>query len=626
MPTPTGTKLKRIISHSHALPSSLQKCFLLLLLLIGFTFYNHAQVVSIDSNGLKLIRITHTDQIIKREGDIFQRFVGTVQIEHDGITMTCDSAFLFLEKNYVEAFGNVNILKANGTNAHSDYIRYTGNNNTAYMSGNVSIVDGSNTLTTQELTYNIKTKIGKYNKGGSLTADGTTVTSVVGNYNGYSQQAYFKDSVVVVNEKYTIESKELTYNMKSKVVKLLNESTIITENSTIYTKTGTYDSKTSQANFTSRTTVESEDQIIIGNTMTYNDKSGIGKAKGDVYVIDAKNETKLTSKEVEYNKITGYGKATGNVVIENEGGKSTLYADVSEYNKKTGYARAKGNVEFRDTVEKSTLLAGLLEYNEFSKFMLASLNPKLITINEKDTLYMRGDTMLSVRLRDTADMKMMALRDEKKKNILGYTYKLLYADSTYKSEEKDEPKLIIANHHVKLFADSMQAVCDSIAYSQLDSTFRLYKNPVMWSKDQQCVADTIFIHTINNKLAEVNLRNNAFLISMTGYETLYDQVAGIFIDAFFENNEIYYVHVNQNAESIYYARDDDKAFIGANRADGAELKVYFVEKEVDHIVFVNEPKGNFFPIDKLQDSNKFLSAFKLHTDRKPKSKKEILED
>ena len=148
----------------------------------------------------------------------------------------------------------------------------------------------------------------------------------------------------------------------------------------------------------------------------------------------------------------------------------------------------------------------------------------------------------------------------------------------------------------------------------------------MWSKDQQSVADTIFIHTINNKLNEVNLRNNAFLISLTGYETLYDQVAGIYIDAFFQNNEINYVHVNQNAESIYYARDDDKAFIGANRAEGAELKVYFVDKEVDHIVFVNEPKGNFFPIDKLQDSNKFLSAFKMYTERKPKSKEEILED
>jgi lipopolysaccharide export system protein LptA len=586
-----------------------------------------AQVASIDSNGLKLIRITHTDNIIKREDDLFQRFVGAVQIEHDGITMTCDSAFLFIEKNYVEAFGNVNILKANGANAHSDYIRYTGNNNTAYMSGNVSIVDGSNTLSTQELTYNIKTKIGKYTKGGSLTADGTTVNSVIGNYNGYSQQAYFKDSVVVVNEKYTIDSKELTYNMKSKVVKLLNESTIITENSTIYTKTGTYDSKNSQANFTSRTTVESEDQIIIGNTMTYNDKTGVGKAKGDVYVIDVKNETKLTSREVEYNKLTGNGKATGQVVIENEGGKSTLYADVSEYNKKTGYAKAIGHVKFIDTVEKSTLLSGLVEYNEFSKFMLASLNPKLITINEKDTLYMRGDTMLSVRLRDTADMKRIALKDEKKKSVLGYTYKLLYADSTYKNvDDKDEPKLVIANHHVKLFADSMQAVCDSIAYSQLDSTFRLYKNPIMWSKDQQSVADTIFIHTLNNKLADVNLRNNAFLISMTGYETLYDQVAGIYIDAFFKDNEIYYVHVNQNAESIYYARDDDKAFIGANRAEGAELKVYFEDKEVDHIVFVNEPKGNFFPIDKLQDSNKYLSAFKLQTERKPKSKKEILED
>lgn len=606
---------------------SYYKLLLLISIFTSFQKYASAQTLSVDSNGLKLIRITHTDNIIKREGDKFQRFVGSVQIEHDGTVMTCDSAFLFIENNYVEAFSNVNIVKGNGANAHSEYIKYTGNNNTALMKHNVSIIDGGNTLSTQDLTYNIKTKIGKYTNGGSLTADGTTVTSKHGNYNGYSQQAYFKDSVVVVNEKYTIESKELSYNIKSKVVKLLNESTIVTENSTIYTKTGTFDSKTSQANFTSRTTVESEDQIIIGNTMTYNDKTGIGKAKGDVYVIDIKNETKLTCAEAEYNKQSGDGKAKGNVVIESEGGKSILYADFSEYNKKNGYAKAYGFVKFIDTIEKSTLLAGQVEYNENSKFMLATKNPKLITINDRDTLYMRADTMLSLRIKDTLNYKKTIVLDSKNGSSTSkFAYKLLYADSTYKDENAEQAKYIICNHQVKIFSDSMQAVCDSIAYSQVDSIFRLYKNPIMWSKDQQSVADTIFIVTKQHKLSEVNLKNNAFLISNTGYDTFHDQVAGIYIDAYFTDNEINFVYVNQNAESIYYARDDNKAFIGANRAEGAELKVYFSDKEVDHIVFINEPKGNFYPIDKLQESNKFLSAFKLHSERRPKSKEEILED
>jgi lipopolysaccharide export system protein LptA len=605
----------------------MKKIIPLCLLILCGQLYSKAQIVGIDSNGLKLIRITHTDQIVKNESDKFQRFIGAVIIEHDGITMTCDSAFLYLEQNYVEAFSNVNILKANGTNAHSNYIKYTGNNNTAFMQGGVSIIDGGNTLNTEELTYNIKTKIGKYYKGGTLQTEGTTVSSVNGNYNGYSQQTYFKDSVVVTNEKYTILSKELTYNIKSKLVKLLDESTIISENSTIYTKTGTYDSKTSQANFTSRTTVESDDQIIIGNTMTYNDKTGMGKAKGDVYIIDTKNETKLTSNEAEYNKRTGYGKATGNVRIENEGGKSILTSRSTEYNKKTGYAIAKGDVVFIDTVQRTQLRSGVVEFNEFSKFMMATVKPKLITVTDDDSLYMRADTMLSMRIKDQGNVKKIALPQSKKNTPTLYSYNLLYADSTAKGPEgEEEPKLVIANHTVKLYADSMQAVCDSLSYSQQDSIFRLYKSPVMWSKKQQSNADTIIIHTQNNKLSELNLINNGLLVSETGYDTYYDQVAGTYINAYFVQNEINYVHVDQNAESIYYAKDDAEAYIGTNRAESAEMNVYFKNKEVDHIVFVTEPKGDFYPIDKLNDGIKFLDSFKLYTDRKPKSKEEILND
>lgn len=606
----------------------MQKTSWFILLFLACKQLSLAQEISIDSSGLKLIRITHTDKIVKNENDEFQRFIGAVVIEHDGINMTCDSAFLYLDKNYVEAFSNVNIVKANGTNAHSNYMKYTGNNNTAFMQGNVSIIDGGNTLFTEELTYNIKTKIGKYYKGGTLQTEGTNLSSETGTYNGYSQQTYFVKDVIVTNEKYNIQSKELTYNIKTKVVKLLDESTIVSDNSTIYSNQGTYDSKNGQANFTSRTTIETDDQIIIGNTMTYNEKSGMGHAKGNVIMVDIKNDTKLTSKEAEYNKQSGFGKATGNVRIENEGGKSILFCEVVEYNKKSGYAIAKENVEFIDTTQHTTLLAGIVEFNEFTKFMMATVHPKLITLADNDSLYMRADTMLSLREKDKTKLEKIPIESSNKKiKTKGFTYNLLFADSTAKSiEGEEEAKLIIANRHIKMFADSMQAVCDSLSYSQHDSTFRLYKNPIMWSKSQQSNADTIFIHTENNKLKELNLINNALLVSETGYKTMYDQVAGIYIDAFFIQNEIQYVHVNQNAESIYFAKDDDNAYIGANRAECAEMNVYFKDKEVNRIVFLNDPKGDFFPIDKLTEAKRYLSSFKLFNELKPKSRQEILED
>ena len=105
---------------------------------------------------------------------------------------------------------------------------------------------------------------------------------------------------------------------------------------------------------------------------------------------------------------------------------------------------------------------------------------------------------------------------------------------------------------------------------------------------------------------------------------MFDQLSGKFIDAYFIENEINMVKVNQNAESLYYAKDDEGAFIGVNKSESAKMNVYFVAKKLDHIAMLEDPKGVVYPIDKISDSDRFLTAFKLYTERKPKSKQAIM--
>ncbi len=604
------------------------KSLILVLLFLVYACSSFSQEVIMDTAGLKMINITGDSlRGFKSETVSYQRIIGSVVITHEGTTMTCDSAHFYFDRNFVEAFSNVNIMSASGTNAQSDYIQYAGSTNMAQMTGNVKIIDSTNTLYTEQLTYNLKTKLGKYYNGGTLQTDETTVSSNEGMYDGFSKQAYFKKEVLITNPKYTIESKELTYNTGNKVIRFLDESTIVSESSTVRTNGGTYDSKNERAVFTKRTTVENEEQIISGNTLNYDDKSGAGKASGNVVIIDVKNNSKITAKVAEYNKLTGYGKATTDVVIEQDGGKIVLTANETEYNKKTGYAKATGNVIITDTAEKSTLLCGMAEFNENSKFMLATINPKLITVADKDSTFMRADTMMSIREKDAKKLsRVKVVSGEKKNTITTVMYSLLMADSTFRSDNEQEPKLIIANHGVKIFSDSMQAVCDSLSYSQIDSTFRLFKSPVLWSSIRQSSADTIIIHTVRNKLSEVNLRVAAFLISETGYAPMYDQVSGNFIDAYFTNNEIDMVKVDQNAESLYYAKDEKGAFIGMDKAESSRINVYFIDKELDHITKYENPKGVMYPIDQIPENERFLSAFKLYTERRPISRQEIMED
>lgn len=588
-----------------------------------------AQSVVFDTLGLKLINISHADSAIgsKQEKDNYQRLLGAVIIEHDGFTLTCDSAHFYPEKNTVTAYSNVNISKANGVNAHAEYMQYTAANNTAIMRNGVSIIDGNNTLNTEDLNYNIRTKIGKYTGGGSITSEETTISSDIGNYNGYSKQTYFKNNVYVSNPKYNIESKELTYNIQSKVLKILDQSTITTENSTIYARNGTYDTKTGNALFTTRTTVQTDEQTIIADRIQYNDQTGNATANGNAIVSDEKNEHILYAQKIDYNKKTGFGKATINVKVVSDSGKNIMYAGTAIYNKQAAYIEAIDNVVIIDTEQKSILKAGKVMFNENAKFALAIVYPKLITVNDNDSLYLRADTLINMRTRDKDKLKKININEGKKGEKPMWMYNLLYADSTFKSlPDEDESKIIIAHSIVKIYSDSIQAICDSLVYTQNDSSFTLYKKPILWSKNQQSDADTVWIKTFENKLKETQLKGNAFLLSLTGYEGYYDQVSGNYIYAYFDSSEIQKVFVNQNAESLYFGKDDDEEYLGSNRSESADMTIFFKEGKVSTLKLVQDPTQTFTPAHKLTNDTKFLKTFRIHTDKKPKNKWEILND
>jgi lipopolysaccharide assembly outer membrane protein LptD (OstA) len=90
---------------------------------------------------------------------------GKVTLKKENTLFYCDSAVLHQQQNIVEAFGKVHINDADSVHTYSDYMRYVGKERKAYLKNNVRLTDGKSTLTTNELEYEINTKIGNYYKG-----------------------------------------------------------------------------------------------------------------------------------------------------------------------------------------------------------------------------------------------------------------------------------------------------------------------------------------------------------------------------------------------------------------------------------------------------------------------------
>jgi hypothetical protein len=178
-----------------------------------------------------------------------------------------------------------------------------------------------------------------------------------------------------------------------------------------------------------------------------------------------------------------------------------------------------------------------------------------------------------------------------------------------------------------VYSDSLQAVCDSISYSQQDSTMRLMYQPIVWSRQAQISGDTILLYTDSQAIKKIFVPSNALLISQSGPEAaqLFDQVQGNTMTGHFEKNQIKELVVFPNAEAIYYSKDEKGAYLGVDETQCERMKVYFDEKEISTIKQYQDIKHKMTPMQQALQSSYRLSRFKWLVEQRPKSLQELLD-
>ena len=181
---------------------------------------------------------------------------------------------------------------------------------------------------------------------------------------------------------------------------------------------------------------------------------------------------------------------------------------------------------------------------------------------------------------------------------------------------------MLAYNRVKMFKKDFQSVSDSLVYIQKDSTFWLYNNPIIWSDTSQLTADTMRILLKDKKLDRVLMRQNAFIVNSK--DALYfNQIKGKDISAQFENDNLRLMVVEGNAESVYYALDDQEAYIGVNKAVCSEMLIYFGDNKVDRIKFLSQPQATMFPMKKADHNALKMKGFKWDIKARPKSVEDL---
>ena len=89
----------------------------------------------------------------------------------------------------------------------------------------------------------------------------------------------------------------------------------------------------------------------------------------------------------------------------------------------------------------------------------------------------------------------------------------------------------------------------------------------------------------------------------------YNQVKGKRLIGLFTNNELDTINIDQNAQVIYFARNDNDELIGINNTVSSSIQMYMENQAIEGIRFIKKGTGKIYPLSKLPPEARILPGF-----------------
>lgn len=548
-----------------------------------------------------------------------QKLSGDVRLRQENTLVYCDTAIL--DENNARLKGHVIIAEGDSVKVFSDSAYYRSDTKIADAYSNVVLENGKQQLFTKKLRYDMANKIATYHTGATMHNGKSQLTSTHGYYHVNKKEIYFKDKVVVTDPDFTMRTDTMVFNTEEQLVNFVAPTIISQRNGKIYTENGFYDIENQFAEFDKNPQYERDGQRGKADKMRYNGVTKEYVLEGNAYIEEPAKGQRAAADVIRYNTDSGKSLLVGNASFQDStrnitgaeiqydeknksyqlagrgkviDGANAIEADSLDFNDALGNGAAIGNVIWQDTTSDYTILAFRMDYNKKTEYLNAfggygpsgaGGRPLMKTPMDNDTLYMSADTL-----------------------------------SSWKRDSLSDDRLLSAHRDVRIFKKDMQALCDSLSFSTVDSIFRFYpkqNKPIVWSDTSQFSADTIWIWMKNKQLNRIWLRTNTLVINSED-EVMFNQIKGRKNTVYFRDNKAQQMLVEGNAQAVYYALDDAKAYIGVNETACSEMRLFFDNNQVRDIKFYAQPTGKFSPLKKKSADSVKLEGFFWEKTRRPR--------
>lgn len=596
---------------------------LLILQLIGinYTVFSQKPLNPIADNSPKSkIELIKADSLVGENSlTRTQTFLGNVIFRHRGVLLGCQKAIHDLSSNYIQAYGKIVINQGDTLTIVGDTLLYDGNTRFANVLGkSVILRDKKVTLKTTKLNYDLNRDQAYYPVYGTINQDSSKLSSKEGYYNTKTKFFRYIGDVEILNPSYLLCTGSLDYNTYTKEAIFKSFTTIKSRNGDLSAYKGKYNIKTKVSAFHGRAKVANISYSLEADTLNFDNISESGLAVGNVVFISFSDSLKVIGNKGQRIGNLGLTKIMGETITERIANKDTLYLASDTL---WVYEKVVNSIDSSKTnlIKKPILITDSSKSNAKTIDSLKNLEVKNDSL--KNILLKTDSLKIVGSSKKNADSKKLEKNNKNSINNKDEVQTIVNIEKeTKNSAEKDKKKdiiKIVADGKVKVFRKDFQSVCDSLIYNIKDSMIYFYTQPIIWNLDNQLEADSVIITLKNNKLKQLKMIQNGFVISQDTISN-FNQIKGRKIDAYFDDTSaLKTIKVEGNGESLYFALDEKNKIVGLNMVQCSSMQFNFGSKKIKQITFKGNPESTLISPKEITKTDMNLEKFEWKTKLKP---------
>lgn len=156
---------------------------------------------------------------VEVEGETVQKILGGVHLGMGGMEMYCDSAYRYLDRDQVRAFGNIEII-TDEERIWADTLAYYTDIDFSELRGRVVILSDSTTLYGEKVDYRFSTRVGHFLDGVRLEDPQGVLRARTGFYYREADSAVFRGEVQLADSTQYLEGDSLFSNRSTEFYRL----------------------------------------------------------------------------------------------------------------------------------------------------------------------------------------------------------------------------------------------------------------------------------------------------------------------------------------------------------------------------------------------------------------------